>query len=220
MSNRIRGATSVALLFRLTDVTTGAVKTGLDVTTLKLQFVRTGETPIAAPSLTLLSSETAAWTAYGAIEKDPVASPGVYRIDCPNAAFAIGADEVTLTVTSSAIQPATRLIDLTVFDVRNGQNGGLVALPGLGTVPIAGLTAAQAAAAILATPGNKLITDASGNVAANNVPTDYQQRTQTVTLPNPAPSGYGGSGAGGGPSAPTHQAVANPANPPAYSPAL
>lgn len=118
MSERVRGATSVSLEFRLTDVTTGAAKTGLDVTTLTLQFARPLEAPSAATSLTLLGSQTATYTAFGAIEKDSAHSPGVYRVDTPNGAYLTGADEVTLTVTGAAIQPATRLIDLVTLDAR------------------------------------------------------------------------------------------------------
>lgn len=42
---------------------------------------------------------------------------------------------------------------------------------------------------------NKLAPDASGLVGANNLPTDYQQRTSAVILPTTAPSGYGGASA-------------------------
>jgi hypothetical protein len=64
----------------------------------------------------------------------------------------------------------------------------------------AGPTASQVAAAILKTPANLLATDSSGNVAANNLPSDYQQRNVAVTLPTPAPAGYGStSGSGSGP---------------------
>ena len=55
-------------------------------------------------------------------------------------------------------------------------------------------TVLQIAAGILANPGNLLTTDGTGKVAASNLPTDYQQRGQPVTLPTPAPSGYGSGG--------------------------
>ena len=128
MSERAKATTSVSLAFRLTDATTGAAKTGLDVTTLKLQYWRPGAAAGTATSLTLLALQTTTWTSYGAIEADATNSPGVYRVDCPDLAFATGADEVTLTVTGTAIQPASRLIDLTAFDSRNGTNGALTNL--------------------------------------------------------------------------------------------
>lgn len=49
-------------------------------------------------------------------------------------------------------------------------------------------TAAAIAAVILLTPAHLLATDVSGNVAANNLPSDYQQRAVAVTLPG-APGG-------------------------------
>jgi hypothetical protein len=59
-------------------------------------------------------------------------------------------------------------------------------------------TVSQLAAGVLKTPANLLATDSSGNVAANNLPTDYQQRGVAVTLPTPAPTGYGSTGGSGG----------------------
>lgn len=129
MSERVKGDTSVSLIFRLTDSTTGAAKSGVDVTTLMLQYSRPGEAPSVATSLTLLGSETDPWTAFGAIEVDPANSKGVYRIDCPNDGFAIGTpDEVAWSVSGSGIETCTRLIDLTAFDARNGSTGGFTGL--------------------------------------------------------------------------------------------
>lgn len=112
MSERNYGSTSVSLDFVLADVTTRAPKTGLDVTTLTLQFHRPGFAPSTATALTLLAAQTTAWTALGAKEVDATNSPGVYRVDCPDAAFLTGADEVTVTVNGASIQPASRLIGL------------------------------------------------------------------------------------------------------------
>jgi hypothetical protein len=112
MSERKKGSTGVSLLFRLTDSTTGAAKSGIDVTTLKLQYERPGSAASTATSLTLLAALTTAHTDYGAHEVDATNSKGVYRVDCPDAGFATGADEVTWTVTGTGIEPSTRLIDL------------------------------------------------------------------------------------------------------------
>lgn len=118
MSERAKGATSVSLEFRLADATTGAAKTGLDVTTVNLQYHRPRSAPSTATALTLLAAPTTAFTAFGAKEVDATNSPGLYRIDPPDAAFASGADEVAITVTGTAIQPVTRLIGLVTLDAR------------------------------------------------------------------------------------------------------
>lgn len=136
MSERKKGSTSVSLLFRLVDSATGAAKAGIDVTTLKLQYERPGEAPSTATSLTLLAALTTAFTEYGAKEVDATNSKGVYRVDCPDAGFAAGADEVAFTVTGTGIEPSTRLIDLTTFDSRD-VNGNLQGLNGT-TAPTAG----------------------------------------------------------------------------------
>lgn len=147
MSERKKGSTGVSLLFRLTDSTTGAAKSGLDVTTLKLQYERPGEVASTATSLTLLAALTTAHTDYGAKEVDATNSKGVYRIDCPDAGFASGADEVTWTVTGTGIEPSTRLIDLTSFDSRdvNGNLQGLsgTTAPAAGKIPTVGTAANQ-----------------------------------------------------------------------------
>jgi hypothetical protein len=116
------------MLFRLVDSTTGLAKSGVDVTTLKLQYERPGEAVGTATSLTLLAALTTAWTSYGAREVDPTNSKGVYRVDPPDAAFATGADEVTLSVSGTGVETATRLIDLTGADMRNATNLGLANL--------------------------------------------------------------------------------------------
>jgi ribosomal protein S6E (S10) len=117
MSSRTKAGTSVSLEFKFVDAT-GADKTGFDVTTLKLQFHRPGEAPSTATSLSLLGSSAAAFTAYGAREVDATNSPGVCRVDCPDGAFATGANEVSLTVTGASIKSVTRIVDLVNVDSR------------------------------------------------------------------------------------------------------
>jgi hypothetical protein len=68
-----------------------------------------------------------------------------------------------------------------------------VTLPTSAPTGYGGASTTQIAAAILKTPANLLTTDGSGNVAANNLPGDYQQRNVAVTLPTSAPTGYGGA---------------------------
>jgi hypothetical protein len=118
MSDRTKGVTDQSLLFRLTDSTTGSAKSGIDVTTLRLQYARPGEAPGTATSLTQLASLSSAWTPYAGREVDVIYSKGLYRIDCPNAAFATGASEVSLTISGTGLESSTRLIDLVTVDSR------------------------------------------------------------------------------------------------------
>jgi hypothetical protein len=116
MSERLKGTTSVKMLFKfLTGA--GAAATGVDVTGLKLQYERPGSAASSATSLTLLAALTTVFTAYGAKEVDATNSPGVYRVDVPDTAFANGADEVVITIAGTGILPASRVIDLVTLPV-------------------------------------------------------------------------------------------------------
>jgi hypothetical protein len=164
VSERKKGSTSVSLLFRLTDSTTGAAKSGIDVTTLKLQYERPGEVASTATSLTLLAALTTAWTSYAAKEVDATNSKGVYRVDCPDAAFATGADEVSLSVSGTGVETSTRLIDLTAFDSRDSVRGGLTALPNAAANATGGLaTAVMRGGTAQAGAGTTITLDASAS---------------------------------------------------------
>ena len=72
--------------------------TGLTASTSGLS-ARYNRTRTASVSIPLVARTIAqAWTAGGFAEVDPVEMPGVYRLDVPNEAFALGADDVTITV--------------------------------------------------------------------------------------------------------------------------
>ncbi len=207
MSERIKGATSVSLEFRLTDSTTGAPKPAVDVTTLSLQWARPGAAASTATALTLLGSQAAVWLAFGAIEQDATHSPGVYRVDCPTAAFATGADEVVLTVTGSGIQAASRLVDLVTVDLRSVGGGVIVttnsdktgyglAAAGLDSVVVeAGVNARQALSPILAAcagvvsgMGTGTVVIKGGAVSTTRITasTDSVGNRTSVTLAPPA----------------------------------
>ncbi len=112
MAARLKGSVNVSLNFRLTDAATNLAKTGVAATGLTVQYARTGFAPSSAPAQTALALTTTAFTSGKAIEVDATNSPGIYRVDVPNAAFAGGADEVTITVIGTGCEPSSRTIDL------------------------------------------------------------------------------------------------------------
>jgi hypothetical protein len=72
--------------------------TGLTASTSGLT-ARYSRTRTASVSISLAARTIAQpWIAGGFAEVDPVGMPGVYRLDVPDEAFAIGADDVTITV--------------------------------------------------------------------------------------------------------------------------
>lgn len=103
----------------LADSSTGRPETGYTITDLDLQYTREGAAPSTKVDATALSSVSAAHTDNAAIELDATSSPGVYRIDWPDAAFASGADRVILVVSGPGLHPAVEDIQLVGFEPGN-----------------------------------------------------------------------------------------------------
>lgn len=91
-------STDVTTYFKLTKTADGLEATGLTITDLDLQYVRSGAAPAAKVDATALAATDSAHADNKAIEVDGTDQPGVYRVDWPDAAFAAGAKEVILTV--------------------------------------------------------------------------------------------------------------------------
>lgn len=92
------GATSVTTYFALRLTADGTAATGLTITNIDLQYVRSGVAPVAKVDATALAATDSAWDDNKAIEIDATDQPGLYRVDWPNAAFAAGVREVILSV--------------------------------------------------------------------------------------------------------------------------
>ena len=96
--------TSQTTYVRFLDSTTFLPVTGLVYNTagLKLYYIRNKE---AAVSITLatLASASAAYSSGGFKEVDATNTPGVYRLDIPNAALVTGTDDVTISGTGTGI---------------------------------------------------------------------------------------------------------------------
>jgi hypothetical protein len=94
------------------DSATGAPETGATITNFDLQYTRTGEAPAAKVDATALGATNSAHADNKMIELDSTSSPGLYRVDWPDAAFALGATGVTLVVTQTGFHPAVEEITL------------------------------------------------------------------------------------------------------------
>jgi uncharacterized protein YoxC len=91
-------ATNVTTYFHLRLAATGADATGLTITNIDLQYVRSGAAPSTKADATALAATDSAHGDNQAIEIDATDAPGLYRVDWPDAAFAAGVDNVYLTV--------------------------------------------------------------------------------------------------------------------------
>ncbi len=100
-------------VFRLTA--TGIEATGLDITTMDLQYVRSGAVPVAKVDAVALGATDTAHTDNRAIAVDDTDQPGLYRVDWPDAAFAIGAREVILSVKCATVFTEHLRVQLTAL---------------------------------------------------------------------------------------------------------
>jgi hypothetical protein len=89
---------NVTTYFHLRLAADGTDATGLTITGIDLQYVRSGVAPAAKVDATALAATDSAHGDNQAIEIDATDQPGVYRVDWPDAAFAAGVPEVILTV--------------------------------------------------------------------------------------------------------------------------
>lgn len=105
MSEIKAGSTDRSIDFVLLGATSNAPATGLTIADLDASYARTRSAAVKN-DLTALSAVTDAHADNQAIEVHATFEPGVYRVDFPDAAFAAGADFVTLTITGAAIKPA------------------------------------------------------------------------------------------------------------------
>jgi hypothetical protein len=111
--NVLAGDTDVITYFKLRLSADGLPATGLTITDLDLQYVRSGAAPAAKVDATALGSAGAAHTDNAAFEIDATDQPGLYRVDWPDAAFATGAREVILTVKHASIFTEELRVNLT-----------------------------------------------------------------------------------------------------------
>src|SRR5204863_2284004 len=97
MSEVKQGTTSRSEYFNLVDKTAGTPKTGVAPGNLTFAYTRSQLSTVAGVC-SALPSTAAAWSNLGAIEQDATNSPGLYRVDVPNAAYSVGVDTAILCV--------------------------------------------------------------------------------------------------------------------------
>jgi len=92
------GDTNVTTYFMMRLTTDGTAATGLTITTFDLQYTRTGAAPATKVDATALALTSTVHTDNKMIEVDSTSSPGLYRVDWPDAAFAVGVTQVHLNL--------------------------------------------------------------------------------------------------------------------------
>ena len=112
MANIVKGTTNVTRYIMVVDSSDGSPETGATITSFDLQYTRVGEAPAAKVDATALAATDSAHADNKMIEVDLTSSPGLYRVDWPDAAFALGADSVILVVTQTGFAPAVEEITL------------------------------------------------------------------------------------------------------------
>ncbi len=124
-----KGSTDVTRYVQILDASTGADETGATITNFDLQYTRTRALPSSLANVTALSAADDAHADNQMIEIDATSSPGLYRVDWPNAAFATGVSSVQLVVTSSdSFASSVEEIQLVNYDPENGVDLGLTAI--------------------------------------------------------------------------------------------
>ncbi len=112
MAELTKGTTNVTRYVMIVDSADGSPETGVTITGLDLQYTRYGEAPAAKVDATALSTTSDVHADNKAIEVDATSSPGLHRVDWPDAAFASGAEGVLLVVTGTDFAPAVEDIQL------------------------------------------------------------------------------------------------------------
>jgi hypothetical protein len=134
------GSTDVTTYFALTLAADGTNATGLTITDLDLQYVRSGAVPVAKVDAVALAAADTAHTDNRAIEIDATDQPGLYRVDWPDAAFASGVREVILSVKHTTCKTEHLRVNLTPSPAKLSSDGLDLVLVESSITPGAGLT--------------------------------------------------------------------------------
>ena len=139
-----KGSTDVTTYVMLVDSAAGTPETGYTIANLDLQYTRNRETPATKADATALAATNTAHTDNYAIQIDATSSPGLYRVDWPDAAFATGADKVILVVSGTGLAPAVLHVELVNYNTQDGVRMGLTALPNAAADAAGGLIISDA----------------------------------------------------------------------------
>jgi hypothetical protein len=114
-----KGSTDISLAVRLYDATNGSPKTGLTISNLQIRYIKVGD----GNNITI--SDWTSLSALANLEADHTDNygyeigEGYYRIDVPDAAFATGADFLSVLVRDSvnnSILVEEKEIQLGIFE--------------------------------------------------------------------------------------------------------
>jgi hypothetical protein len=116
--------TSQSLYFVLTNSTTGARLTGVAHTDVNASYTREKSARVAVTEESLANAQ-AAYASGGWVEVDSTNQPGLYRFDCPDAAFvyASGVTKVLVTITATGAHSETKEIELVPPVITQGSIG-------------------------------------------------------------------------------------------------
>lgn len=97
------GDTSNTIYFKLRDSTTGFAKTGLVFNSGGVVSSYTRPKAAAVVITLVTQTVTGAWTSGGFVEVDATNAPGLYRLDIPDGACAVGADYTIISLGFSGV---------------------------------------------------------------------------------------------------------------------
>lgn len=144
MSTILKGSINVTRYIMLRDSADGTPETGYTITNLDLQYTRNRTAPAAKADATALAATDSVYGANKAIQIDATSSPGLYRVDWPDGAFATGVDKVILVVSGTGLDPAVEEIELVDYDPEDAVRLGLTALPNAAADAAGGLPISDA----------------------------------------------------------------------------
>jgi hypothetical protein len=160
---RVKGSTSVILEIFIQDnsVTTGAGLTGLVHNSAGLTCYYHRNTAAAAVAVTLADMTVGTFTSSGFKAVDGTNMPGVYQLCIPDAAFATGADSVSVLLKGATnMAPVVLEIRLTGVDWTDAVRAGMTALPNAAAAASGGLF-------VRGTGAGAINQDANGRIDVN-----------------------------------------------------
>lgn len=154
----------------ITNLSTGAPITAQTFSTVTIGYYYSNGSTVTHSAAVTMTKGT--WASNGFVEVDATNAPGLYQIGIPNAALS-GAAGLSVYVIISGITgqaPCVKEYDLVANDPATGAVASVAGAVGSVTanVTVGGYaTGEDPASLVLATPANKIATDASGNVSVS-----------------------------------------------------
>lgn len=120
-----KGSTDVSAFVVLLD--TDGVEASPAATALTIGYARLGSAWVGNTGIAMGAVTDA--HADNEVILVNASTPGLHRVDFPNAAFATGTNKAVLTVTGTGLQPTYLQVDLVDYDPEDAVRLGLTALP-------------------------------------------------------------------------------------------